>query len=139
MARVGKPATLFPGAMAVGAGGSHADARTLGRISGAELHALGIRQDYSPDADVNVNPANPVIGVRSFGADPDAVAGLVAAEVKGYQSSGSRRPPSTSRATATPPSTATSASRSSPTAASCGSNSTRCPSGRRSAPGSARS
>ncbi|MET9044025.1 glycoside hydrolase family 3 protein [Streptomyces sp. NPDC004362] len=88
VARVGKPATLFPGAMAVGAGGSHADARTLGRISGAELHALGIRQDYSPDADVNVNPANPVIGVRSFGADPDAVAALVAAEVKGYQSSG---------------------------------------------------
>ncbi|MFE9128772.1 glycoside hydrolase family 3 protein [Streptomyces sp. NPDC007148] len=88
VARVGKPATLFPGAMAVGAGGSHADARTLGRISGAELHALGIRQDYSPDADVNVNPANPVIGVRSFGADPDAAAGLVAAEVKGYQSSG---------------------------------------------------
>ncbi|MEU1592292.1 glycoside hydrolase family 3 N-terminal domain-containing protein [Streptomyces sp. NPDC005708] len=88
VARVGKPATLFPGAMAIGAGGSRSDARTLGRIAGAELHALGIRQDYSPDADVNVNPANPVIGVRSFGADPDAVGGLVAAEVKGYQSSG---------------------------------------------------
>ncbi|MFB7456495.1 glycoside hydrolase family 3 protein [Streptomyces sp. NPDC056188] len=85
--RVGKPATLFPGAMAVGAGGSSADAHTLGRVSGAELRALGINQDYSPDADVNVNPANPVIGVRSFGADPDAVARLVAAEVKGYQSS----------------------------------------------------
>ncbi|MFF5402222.1 glycoside hydrolase family 3 protein [Streptomyces misionensis] len=83
--RVGKPATLFPGAMAIGAGGSRADARALGRISGAELRALGINQDYSPDADVNVNPANPVIGVRSFGADPAAVAGLVAAEVKGYQ------------------------------------------------------
>ncbi|GAA3838599.1 glycoside hydrolase family 3 protein [Streptomyces chiangmaiensis] len=88
VARVGKPATLFPGAMAMGAGGSRADARTLGRISGAELRALGIRQDYAPDADVNVNPANPVIGVRSFGADPDAVAGLVAAEVTGYGSSG---------------------------------------------------
>ncbi|MFG2782553.1 glycoside hydrolase family 3 protein [Streptomyces prunicolor] len=85
--RIGTPATLFPGAMAIGAGGSHADARTLGRISGAELRAMGVNQDYSPDADVNVNPANPVIGVRSFGADPDAVAGLVAAEVKGYQSS----------------------------------------------------
>ncbi|MGW1213656.1 glycoside hydrolase family 3 protein [Streptomyces sp. NPDC002499] len=85
--RVGAPATLFPGAMAIGAGGSRADARTLGRISGAELRAMGINQDYSPDADVNVNPANPVIGVRSFGADPDAVAELVAAEVKGYQSS----------------------------------------------------
>ncbi|MEV6193453.1 glycoside hydrolase family 3 N-terminal domain-containing protein [Streptomyces sp. NPDC051920] len=88
VARVGKPATLFPGAMALGAGGSRSDARTVGRISGAELRAIGINQDYSPDADVNVNPANPVIGVRSFGADPEAVAGLVAAEVKGYQGSG---------------------------------------------------
>ncbi len=88
VARVGKPATLFPGAMAVGAGGSREDARELGRIAGAELRALGIRQDYAPDADVNVNPANPVIGVRSFGADPAAVARLVAAEVTGYQGSG---------------------------------------------------
>ncbi|MET7702162.1 glycoside hydrolase family 3 protein [Streptomyces sp. NPDC005485] len=88
VARVGKPATLFPGAMAVGAGGSRSAAHALGRISGVELRAIGIRQDYSPVADVNVNPANPVIGVRSFGADPDAVAGLVAAEVKGYQESG---------------------------------------------------
>ncbi|MFJ9726933.1 glycoside hydrolase family 3 protein [Streptomyces sp. NPDC101209] len=85
--RVGRPATLFPGAMAMGAGGSRGDARTLGRISGGELRAIGINQDYSPDADVNVNPANPVIGVRSFGADPDAVAALVAAEVQGYQRS----------------------------------------------------
>ncbi|MGW0879414.1 glycoside hydrolase family 3 protein [Streptomyces sp. NPDC002671] len=85
--RVGKPATLFPGAMAMGAGRSRSDARTLGRISGAELRAMGINQDYSPDADVNVNPANPVIGVRSFGADPATVAELVAAEVKGYQAS----------------------------------------------------
>ncbi|MGW2718975.1 glycoside hydrolase family 3 protein [Streptomyces sp. NPDC001492] len=85
--RVGKPATLFPGAMAMGAGGSREDARALGRISGAELRAMGINQDYSPDADVNINPANPVIGVRSLGADPDAVAALVAAEVAGYQRS----------------------------------------------------
>ncbi|MDN3022702.1 glycoside hydrolase family 3 protein [Streptomyces sp. S.PB5] len=83
--RVGEPATLFPGAMAIGAGRSHKDAFTLGSIAGRELRALGIRQNYSPVADVNVNPANPVIGVRSFGADPDAVAGLVAAEVAGYQ------------------------------------------------------
>ncbi|MFD5127121.1 glycoside hydrolase family 3 protein [Streptomyces olindensis] len=88
VARVGRPATLFPGAMAVGAGGSRSDALTLGRIAGAELRAMGIRQDYSPVADVNVNPANPVIGVRSFGADPRAVAALVAAEVGGYQGSG---------------------------------------------------
>ncbi|MGK5696295.1 glycoside hydrolase family 3 protein [Streptomyces sp. URMC 128] len=88
VARVGRPATLFPGAMAIGAGGSRSDARSLGRIAGRELRAMGIRQDYSPVADVNVNPANPVIGVRSFGADPRAVAALVAAEVAGYQGSG---------------------------------------------------
>lgn len=87
VARVGRPATLLPGAMALGANGSRTDALTAGRIAGAELRALGIRQDYAPVADVNVNPANPVIGVRSFGADPKAVAGLVAAQVRGYQRS----------------------------------------------------
>ncbi|MFD7547464.1 glycoside hydrolase family 3 protein [Streptomyces sp. NPDC059816] len=86
--RVGSPATLFPGAMAIGAGGSVADARELGRIAGVELAALGIRQNYSPVADVNVDPANPVIGVRSFGSDPESVAELVAAEVRGYQGAG---------------------------------------------------
>ncbi|MFD3583292.1 glycoside hydrolase family 3 protein [Streptomyces sp. NPDC058683] len=86
--RIGTPAALFPGAMAMAAGGSRVDARALGRISGAELRAMGVRQDYSPDADVNVNPANPIIGVRSFGADPDAVGALVAAEVQGYQDAG---------------------------------------------------
>ncbi|WP_435241779.1 glycoside hydrolase family 3 protein [Streptomyces cucumeris] len=88
VARVGAPATLLPGAMALGAGGSAKDARAAGRIAGAELAALGIRQDYAPVADVNVNPANPVIGVRSFGADPRAAARLVAAQVAGYQSAG---------------------------------------------------
>ncbi|MGW4705823.1 glycoside hydrolase family 3 protein [Streptomyces sp. NPDC004285] len=86
--RVGEPATLLPGAMALGAGGSHADARKAAQIAGEELAAVGIRQNYAPVADVNVNPANPVIGVRSFGADPQAVAGLVAAQVKGYQRAG---------------------------------------------------
>lgn len=88
VARVGAPATLFPGAMALGAGRSRDDARTAGRIAGEELFAMGIRQDYAPDADVNVNPVNPVIGIRSFGADPQAVARMVAAEVTGYQGAG---------------------------------------------------
>ncbi|MBT2377341.1 glycoside hydrolase family 3 C-terminal domain-containing protein [Streptomyces sp. ISL-111] len=86
--RVGEPATLLPGAMALGAGGSRTDTRRAGWIAGAELAALGINQNYAPDADVNVNPANPVIGVRSFGSDPEAVAELVAAQVKGYQGAG---------------------------------------------------
>ncbi|MFF3844615.1 glycoside hydrolase family 3 protein [Streptomyces sp. NPDC002328] len=88
VARVGAPATLLPGAMAMGAGGSRADARTLGRIAGRELRAMGIRQDYAPVADVNVDPANPVIGVRSFGAGPEAVAAMVDAEIRGYRSAG---------------------------------------------------
>lgn len=85
VARVGIPATLLPGAMALGAAGSRSTARKAARIAGAELRALGIRQNYAPVADVNVNPANPVIAVRSFGSDPEAVAELVAAQVKGYQ------------------------------------------------------
>ncbi|MFJ2742026.1 glycoside hydrolase family 3 N-terminal domain-containing protein [Streptomyces sp. NPDC087440] len=91
VARVGKPATLMPGAMALGAGAFRRgtrDAREAARIAGAELLALGIRQNYAPDADVNVDPANPVIGVRSFGSEPKAVAGLVAAQVAGYQGAG---------------------------------------------------
>ncbi|MFD3325897.1 glycoside hydrolase family 3 protein [Streptomyces sp. NPDC058701] len=88
VARIGRPATLLPGAMALGAGGSPADARRAARIAGTELAAMGIRQDYAPVADVNVNPANPVIGVRSFGSDPRAVAALVAAQVRGYQGAG---------------------------------------------------
>ncbi|MFD3450962.1 glycoside hydrolase family 3 protein [Streptomyces sp. NPDC058691] len=86
--RVGSPATLFPGGMALGAAGSVRDARTAAAVAGAELAAMGINQDYAPVADVNVNPANPVIGVRSFGADPEAVAALVAAQVAGYQGAG---------------------------------------------------
>ncbi|MFF0395458.1 glycoside hydrolase family 3 protein [Streptomyces sp. NPDC005248] len=86
--RVGEPATLMPGAMALGAGGSSSDARRAGKIAGTELAAIGINQNYAPDADVNVNPANPVIGVRSFGADPQAVAAMVTAQVKGYQVAG---------------------------------------------------
>ncbi|MFJ9644704.1 glycoside hydrolase family 3 protein [Streptomyces sp. NPDC101206] len=92
VARIGKPATLLPGAMALGARGGRAsataEARRAARIAGAELAAMGIRQDYAPVADVNVNPANPVIGVRSFGSDPKAVAALVAAQVRGYQGAG---------------------------------------------------
>lgn len=88
VARIGRPATLLPGAMALGAGGSAADARRAAGVAGAELAAMGVRQDYAPVADVNVNPANPVIGVRSFGSDPDAVAELAAAQVRGYQGAG---------------------------------------------------
>ncbi|MFD7465792.1 glycoside hydrolase family 3 protein, partial [Streptomyces tendae] len=86
--RIGSGATQLPGAMALGAGRSLSDARTAGLISGTELAALGIRQNFAPVADVNVNPANPIINVRSFGADAREVGRMVAAQVTGYQRAG---------------------------------------------------
>jgi len=83
--RIGPPATQFPGNMALGAGRSPDDTRTAARITGEELLAMGINQDFAPDADVNVNPANPVIGVRSFSSDPQLAASLTSAAVAGYQ------------------------------------------------------
>jgi beta-glucosidase-like glycosyl hydrolase/endonuclease/exonuclease/phosphatase family metal-dependent hydrolase len=86
--RVGPPATLFPGAMALGASRSAENARLAGGIGGRELRAVGITTDFAPVADVNVNPLNPVIGVRSFSSDPTLVAELMAAQVRGYQRDG---------------------------------------------------
>jgi beta-N-acetylhexosaminidase len=83
--RIGPPATQFGGNMAHGATRNTADARTAAGITGRELKAMGIRQDYAPDADVNVNPLNPVIGVRSYSSDPKLVSDMTVAQVKGYQ------------------------------------------------------
>ncbi|MGN7978893.1 glycoside hydrolase family 3 protein [Microbacterium sp. 22195] len=83
--RIGSPATLFPGSMALGAGRSAKDTRKAAAITGQELAAMGIQQNNAPDADVNVNPDNPVIGVRSFSSDPALVSELTAAAVQGYQ------------------------------------------------------
>jgi beta-N-acetylhexosaminidase len=88
VSRIGPPATQFPGAMALGATGSQELARAAAGAAGAELRAMGIVQDLAPVADVNLNPRNPVIGVRSFGADPALVARLTAAQVAGYQAAG---------------------------------------------------
>ncbi len=55
---------------------------------GAELSEVGVDLDFGPVADVNSNPLNPVIGVRSFGADPDLVARHVEAFVDGLQAAG---------------------------------------------------
>ncbi|MFJ3366195.1 glycoside hydrolase family 3 protein [Streptomyces anthocyanicus] len=86
--RIGSGATQLPGAMALGAGRSLSDARAAGQISGTELAAMGIHQNFAPVADVNVNPANPIINVRSFGADAREVGRMVAAQVTGYQQVG---------------------------------------------------
>ncbi|GAA2300905.1 glycoside hydrolase family 3 protein [Actinomadura luteofluorescens] len=88
VARVQPPATQSPGSMALAAGRRTGDARALARITGGELRAIGVNQDYAPDADVNVNPANPVIGVRSFGSDPALVSDMVTAQIGGYRAGG---------------------------------------------------
>ncbi|WP_307788992.1 glycoside hydrolase family 3 protein [Glycomyces salinus] len=86
--RIGEPVTQFPGAMPLGATGDAEAAENAARIAGAELRAMGLSQNFAPDADVNVNPANPVIGVRSFSSDPELAAELTAAQVRGYSSGG---------------------------------------------------
>ncbi|MFC0534134.1 glycoside hydrolase family 3 protein [Phytohabitans kaempferiae] len=83
--RMPPPATLFPGAMALGAGRSLPDAYRAAEVTGRELRAVGVNQDWAPVADVNVNPANPVIGVRSFGSEPALAAAMTAAQVVGFQ------------------------------------------------------
>ncbi|MCW2904618.1 MAG: glycoside hydrolase family 3 domain protein [Streptosporangiaceae bacterium] len=80
--------TRFPGNMALGAARRTETVRAAAQTTGAELHAVGINQDYAPDADVNLNPSNPVIGTRSFSSDPGLTADLVGAAVDGYRSAG---------------------------------------------------
>ncbi|HRE47624.1 MAG TPA: glycoside hydrolase family 3 N-terminal domain-containing protein [Aggregatilineales bacterium] len=81
-------ATELPGNMALGATRSSDLAFEAGRLLGRELLAMGITMNLAPCLDVNVNPANPVIGIRSFGDDPELVGTLGAAFVRGQQSVG---------------------------------------------------
>jgi beta-N-acetylhexosaminidase len=78
----------YPGNAALGAVDDVELTERVAASIGAELAAVGVDLDFAPVADVNVDPANPVIGVRSFGADPDLVARHVAAYVTGLQSAG---------------------------------------------------
>ncbi|MEW2621460.1 glycoside hydrolase family 3 N-terminal domain-containing protein [Streptomyces sp. NPDC048106] len=78
----------FPGNLALGAVDDPALTRAVSRELGRRLAACGVNFDWAPSADVNANPDNPVIGVRSFGADTDLVARHTAAWVEGLQSTG---------------------------------------------------
>jgi beta-N-acetylhexosaminidase len=80
--------TDFPGNMALGATRSTELAESVGYAIGSELHSLGINMNLAPVLDVNNNPDNPVIGVRSFGEDPQLVADLGTAYTKGLQKAG---------------------------------------------------
>ena len=84
----GGSATVLPTNMAIGASGRAADAEAAGRITGIESRAIGIHMAFAPVVDVNNNPSNPVINVRSFGEDPRAVSLLASAFVRGVQATG---------------------------------------------------
>lgn len=81
-------ATHFPSAMAFGAAGSEALVASAAGITARELRAVGVPMNFAPVLDVNTNPRNPVIGVRSYGEDPDRVGRLGAAAIRAMQVSG---------------------------------------------------
>src|SRR5579872_1924107 len=80
--------TNFPAAMAFGADGRMEDAHAFGYITAEEARAIGVHWNFFPDADVNSNPANPIINTRSFGEDPKQVGDLVTAYIKGAREAG---------------------------------------------------
>jgi len=80
--------TAFPQIMAVGATGNARDAYTIGEAAATEGRAVGIHVNFAPDADVNNNPLNPIINIRSFGEDPRAVSRLVQEYVRGLHDHG---------------------------------------------------
>ena len=81
-------ATVLPPAMALGAADSEDYAYSAGRITGIEARALGVHIAFAPVLDVNNNPANPIINTRSFGEDPERVAALGAAFIRGAHDAG---------------------------------------------------
>jgi beta-N-acetylhexosaminidase len=85
---MGQGATPFPGPMALGAAGDEVLAERVASATARELRALGVNVNYAPNCDLATNPRNSVLGVRSFGDDPDAVGRLAAATVRGLQAQG---------------------------------------------------
>ncbi|PYX14371.1 MAG: hypothetical protein DMG84_15495 [Acidobacteria bacterium] len=81
-------ATVFPHAMAFGAARKLDYAEAFGRITAQESRAIGVHWNFFPVADVNSNPANPIINTRSFGEDPQQVGDLVAAYIRGARANG---------------------------------------------------
>ncbi len=79
---------VFPSAMAIAATGDPSYAERAARAVGEGLRADGITLNHAPVCDVNAEPRNPVIGIRSFGDDPERVAAFVAAWVRGSEAAG---------------------------------------------------
>lgn len=87
VARLTEGVTLFPGNMALGATGSEILSAESAAVTARELRALGITMNFAPVVDVNSNPANPVIGIRSFGSSQEEVARLGTAQIEPYRES----------------------------------------------------
>ncbi len=83
--------TIFPHAMAFAAAGDPALTRLQGQITALESRALGFQWIFYPDADVNNNPDNPIINIRSYGENPQVVAEHVVAFIEGAQSEHANR------------------------------------------------
>jgi beta-N-acetylhexosaminidase len=81
-------ATELPGNMALGATRSEALTEEAGRVMARELLAMGINMNFAPVVDVNNNPANPALGIRAFGDNPQLVGELGAALARGMQAEG---------------------------------------------------
>lgn len=88
VARIRRSAAVHPGNMAIGATRSSALSYAAGNLTGRELRAMGINMNLAPVLDVNNNPGNPVIGVRSFGEEADLVSRLGVAMIRGLQRNG---------------------------------------------------
>jgi beta-N-acetylhexosaminidase len=85
---LGEGTTQFAGAMALGATGDEELAERVAAATGRELRALGVNVNYAPVCDLADHPANPALGIRSFGDDPEAVGRLASATVRGLQDEG---------------------------------------------------
>ena len=88
VSRLGELGSVSPSAMAQGATGDPENAFRVGRMIGQELRAVGVNFNCAPILDCNTNPKNPVIGVRSFGGDPEKVADFGAAYARGLREAG---------------------------------------------------
>lgn len=86
--RLPREAVNVPGAMALAATGDPENARRAALLTARELRAFGIDFNLAPSVDVNCNPDNPIIGVRSFGDTPEQVSRYALAALRGYQEGG---------------------------------------------------
>lgn len=88
VARIDEGVALMPGAMTIGAVQDEALSRKAAEVAARELRAMDINMNFAPSLDVNNNPMNPVIGIRSYGEDPELVSRMGVAAIAGYEDGG---------------------------------------------------